>query len=448
MQGYRPTVEPDAAQIINIAEQLKGLSPTAQLSKKDYLSYLNSKAGGRIPESLIDFIYAAIGQPLDALLTTHEFATGYCTAVQLIQDQIDKLKAKAQVSLNEAKQYKRQSLESTLPTPSEDDDTLLKVEVMKATGLRRGDDGSVPSPFVSLICEGSSHKTSTKQMTTEPIWGESVNFKVRQSSSRLVLVVTDQDAPISRNIIGEVTYPLDQLKDQRKRVVHLTILSRDTQEEAGVLTVTFYWSISKELIAEERAQQAKEKFSIDRDQICSLKLKLNLLHLPFSSLGPYYDLATLEHPQIKSSELSLFGGLDQLSLAHTGRKLPWRGVMMICISIAMCLSCLTMFIRPDFPNLMLALVLWMWYIDDLSSHKNFKYMSIVLIASLAYDLVWFYYFFTVSPMQPWVEGSYEADLERELLRASMWISLGNFCFKVILAPVSWRFGLDVQAQEC
>jgi hypothetical protein len=448
MLGRKPTVQPDAAQIASIVSQLKGLSTTAQLSKKDYLSYLNSKAGGRIPESMIDLIYTSIDQPLDAMLTTQEFAAGYCTAVQLVQDQIEALKAKAQVSLNEAKQYKRQSLEGSLYTPSEDDDSLLKVEVMKASGLRRRDDGGVPSSFVTLICEGATHKTSTKQRTTEPIWGESVNFKVRPSASHLVLVVIDQDAPISRNIVGEVTYPLSQLRHQSKRVVNLAIFSRDTQEEAGVLMVTLSWMISKELIAEERAQQAREKFAIDRDQISSLKMKLNLLHLPFSSLGRYYDLVTLEHPQIKSSEVSFFGGLDQLSVAHTGRKLPWRSVMMISISIALCLSCLTMFVRPDFPNLMLALVLWKWYIDDQSSHKSFKYMSFVLIASLAYDLVWFYYFFTVSPMQPWMEGSYEADLERELLRASLWISMGNFCFKVILAPVSWRFALDVQAQEC
>lgn len=395
----QPKVDPE--QVDLIASKLVVIEPQlgAKLAYNDYFTHLNSKAGNRIPTSVFDHIYDSLGRAKDSLLSVQELSTGYCLAVKSIQDRIETLRGQAQAHLKEVQNYKRKAIEAQSIEQHNEfgimEGSLLVVDIHRATGLTRARTGEVPSPFVALICEGSSHKTKVKPRTMEPVWNESINFQIKHGTAQLLLALMNQDASISDNNMGSVSYPLSNLADQNKRDERLTLTS-STGEFAGDLHVSMRWIFNKVKVFEEMARQAKEKVQLCKDEIDMLKHKLNLLHMPFSIYGRFYDWIILEHPTIIQTERVVYGGLDSYTGARLGRRLPWRNLIFICLLLLLSVVTMSMIIRPDFPNLMIGVMMAMWFISEDMNYKNYKYMSLVLLVSMLYDAVWFYLFFPVT----------------------------------------------------
>lgn len=419
-------------------------SLAAKLSYTDFLQHLNSKAGNRIPSSLIDLVFDKLNMPAAALLTVPEFSNGYCLAVSSIQERVQAMRTTVLEHMNEIAGLKRKAVEAKAIEQHNEfgimEGSLLVVEIKRASGLRRAITGEMPSPFVALFCEGISKKTKVKPKTTEPDWNELLNFEIKHGTSKLMLTVMNQDAPITDNILGDYSYELERLRDQNKRDETLVLSSRS--QGAGQLILSLRWIFNKAACFEEMARQLQAEVDLERVEIDNLRQRLNLLHMPFSPFGPYYDWIILEHPSIRSSEVAIFSQLD----TRIGRPLPWQSLMAFSVSVFICLTVLSMFARPDFPNLMLALGAYGLLKNGDGSFKQFKYLSLVFLLSEVYDIAWMFFFFSVIFPQAWAEGTFDHDVESVMQRFCLIVGLVDLVFKILLSFVAWRYALEVQAQ--
>jgi hypothetical protein len=317
-------------------------------------------------------------------------------AVKNIQERIKDVRTQVLAKLDEITNHKRKAQEAKAIELQNEfgimEGSLLVVEVKRASGLRRSPSGEMPSPFVVLMCEGRSEKTKVKPRTSEPVWDELINFQIKHGTSDLLLAVMNQEGPPSNNNLGDFSYNLSQLSDQKKRDEVLTLSGGGS----GQLILSMRWIFNKAMVFEEMARQVQNQIALQRSEIDSLRQRLNLLHMPFSIFGPYYDWIILEHPSIKSSEVAIFNEFDTYAHQRLGRELPWRNLMEFCVGLFLCLACLSMLIRPDFPNLCLALAVYFIVSTDDRRFKHFKYFSLAVLLSELYDFAWLFFFCTVS----------------------------------------------------
>jgi hypothetical protein len=119
---------------------------------------------------------------------------------------------------------------------------VLLITVENAAELPAMDHHGTSDPFVSISCNKTRLRTTTKRKTVSCMWHESFKIPVTDKTAEVIFVVEDFDATIN-DFIGQAKVPLNQLDDGKRQTVTLALLDRKFRQSGhlGTLTVSLQW---------------------------------------------------------------------------------------------------------------------------------------------------------------------------------------------------------------
>lgn len=116
--------------------------------------------------------------------------------------------------------------------------------------------------------------------------------------------------------------------------------------------------------------------------------------------------------------------------------------MFIC-AIFMMISTAVMFFRPDFVNMVFAILPIFWFLSDRQEKRNYRLLAFGLIVSELYDFIWFYCY-----AWHWILGqNRDEGLENFPRRMAVIFSIANFFFKLFVFLLMLKNSVDLGKKQ-
>jgi hypothetical protein len=315
-----------------------------------------------------------------------------------------------------------------------------------------------------------------------PVWEETFHFDIHNGKEEIKVSIMDRNMVKQDTVVGVLYIPIQTLIDQQKVEdwFNLENPHGGQGDSNGRIRLQLWWIHSKTKLIEDRIVQTDE----DIDKIYSDKQyyqdKIVQLREPFAwleataeatsmsaskgtanrpsyySIGNYKeeveseDEETMTNPivsatnKIRGPERSLARGFEQytdgFSYSFLGlRSTPWFKIMQWFNVIYCILTLCTCFIRSDFINLTVC-VLICYCVSKLNTLKRWQFRLIVvgLIMSWLSDILWM--IFHTSSW--WAPANYDGDCELALRRFVVIVTYLSFIFRVFIFLVFWKLSVD------
>mmetsp|Transcript_12966 Transcript_12966/g.13088 ORF Transcript_12966/g.13088 Transcript_12966/m.13088 type:complete len:131 (+) Transcript_12966:929-1321(+) len=116
--------------------------------------------------------------------------------------------------------------------------------------------------------------------------------------------------------------------------------------------------------------------------------------------------------------------------------IKWSFANQLSIYLLLFFSTLSMFVRPDFFNLLIGILAVYYYITHTNVAFHYKLLAFAIIISEIYDLIWIWIY-----LSKWMEGSelYDDGIKRFVAI----ISILNFIGKLIFGAIFWKNSIEL-----
>jgi hypothetical protein len=123
-----------------------------------------------------------------------------------------------------------------------------------------------------------------------------------------------------------------------------------------------------------------------------------------------------------------------------GQPVPWGKTAYVAMYIFLICSALSMFFRPDFMNLTLAVACLYYHMSKTHSEYSYRMITTWFVLSLIFDIVWLLLF-----TYDWEKGN--GSPEDHIRRMIVFVSLINFLVKLPNVIIFWRAALEEQRKS-
>lgn len=378
-----------------------------QLTFEEIYSFLCKKSGGTFDKSLALELFAKMDRNEDTLVTKNEFVWSYVDAEKLIIQRTNELRRQIAENTKQMEETKRKMIEAKQTEVMNEfgimNGSVLTVNVVEAQNLKAMNNGT-SDPYVTLACE--RQKIETKYVTgdTNPVWNEVFTFQIQHGNDDLKISVLHHNSYGKDDLEGQLSIPLRLLQDQMKHDQFFDLQGpKANQPWQGRIHLGLQWIWSKSRYLEEVISQWQENIDTDKQELDHLTKQLNKLREPFGVLIHPTDLSKIRQDskaKLEQVENVFSAKLDNFTKDAIGKEIDWSNTVFYVTVIYLLISCLVMFIRPDFPNviysqLVIPLVALTFHLTDKNSPSSYRKLALFIALSELYDFIWFIFFTSV-----------------------------------------------------
>ncbi|CAG9326133.1 unnamed protein product [Blepharisma stoltei] len=396
-----------------------------QLSFEEINNYLSKKSGKPFDPQLLKEIFNTLDKDQNSVISLDEFVNGYYQAETLVKSRVDVLKQEIKENTQKSADTKRQFIEAK--ANKGDKKNILTVNVQKAENLGGGILGN-KAPVVKISCEGQEITTNPTN-PDNPIWDETFSFTVTNGTGDILIEVFDSNKGKITNFLGEVSVPFDALRDQQMHEDNIELVGKKiTDRVSGSIEIGLQWVYDLPSYLEGIISQFDAAINEDKQELAQIEKYYQDLQSPLAASVIGSDWI-LQNPKFKKAEQQFSDKMDAFSEKTFGKPIAWSLATQLSIYLLLILSCLSMYVRPDFPNLTIGVIALIYFLQK-SVSSNYKILALAILASEIYDLIWLW-----TSMSKWVD---EEGVEKNVKKIIVFVSVINFIGKIAIGAVFWK----------
>lgn len=370
------------------------------LSFEEFHQYLSKKCGKDFNQELLTEIFRTIDRDKNSMLNLDEFIQGYSKAELIIQGQISTIKGQISENSEKSTNAQRNLLEAKAKKLQNIAENNLFITIKRAEGLRAGGVTGNKAPIVCITCETNEIQTLPVPNPTNPEWNQSFSFPILQGVGDILIEVYDTDRGKKTNFLGEVAIPLRALINQELHEDFLELRGRTNLDRVqGKILISLRWVHDLPLYLEALIKEYEDQLVEDKLELKSLEEYAKELQSPIKANSMPEWISKSEH-FVKVEQL-VASKVNTIFEKTLGNRFKWPVFTTISIYVFMLLSVLSTFCRPDFMNvitkqLTLSLTSLLFYFRQQDIAVNFRLVTVGVIISQFYDVIWLWNYFSVS----------------------------------------------------
>jgi Ca2+-binding EF-hand superfamily protein len=423
------------------------------LTFDEIYSFLCRKTGRDFDKRLCQKLFDKMDKDRDSVVSTDEFILSYVDAEKVYQTRIEELQKQIQDSIVQMEDSRRK-MESAALTEVKNAYNIMKgsvltVSVVKAQNLLPMDIGGKSDPYVILNCESQQIETRYISNDLNPVWEETFTFQIEKGTDDLSVTVMDHDTLGRHDFEGQVFIPLQSIKDQMKHDQFFDLHGKNPIEPwQGRIHLTLQWIWSKESYWETLVNQWRENIEFDRQDLRTIQDLLDKLKEPFAVIQQDIDSVVVQRTRRSAGAMAEYGGAMTSGItsyveSHLVSPFEWGKSAQLIFGVFVALTLISMFLRPDFVNLTLGVLISMFMFNKRMTADIGKGLAAAVAISELYDLIWFSIYLSVRPTQHW--ASTDADsVESAVENVVVLASVASFILKVPVAAALWKLVLEIQ----
>lgn len=435
--------------------------------------------GRPFDDELIDAIFNNIDRDLNGRISKQEFCDGYVDVENFFCENIATCNYKIMELKNIKSEYETQLREAAQTEVTNQygimEKSVLTVTVIEARYIKLNDYNSQADLYVILECGNHSAQTKHIEGQQNPVWDETFHFDINNGKEEIKVSVLDRNMMKQDTLVGTLYIPIETLSDQVKVEdwFNLENPHGGYGESSGRIRLQLWWIHSKTKLIEDRIIQTEE----DIDKILGDKKyyqdKVQELREPFAWLEgatmssqsqsksrPSYS--QFNHKEIDSDDeesknnpivavVNKVGDRERLMARQfeilsdnfakgLGLKAtPWFKIMQWFNIIYMVLTLITLFLRTDFINLTVCVLIF-YCISYINWVKRWHFRIVVggLVISWLADVAWM----ILRTTSWWSRAAYDGDVELTLRRICVVVTYLSFLFRFFLLLIFWKLSVD------
>eukprot|EP00359_Climacostomum_virens_P007038 CAMPEP_0204903122 /NCGR_PEP_ID=MMETSP1397-20131031/4060_1 /ASSEMBLY_ACC=CAM_ASM_000891 /TAXON_ID=49980 /ORGANISM="Climacostomum Climacostomum virens, Strain Stock W-24" /LENGTH=470 /DNA_ID=CAMNT_0052071707 /DNA_START=905 /DNA_END=2314 /DNA_ORIENTATION=- len=451
ISGMRPSIgaAPITASIQDRLERLRkefeevDANGDKLLTFDEIYNFLCRKTGKQFDKKLCQKLFDKMDKDRDSVVTTDEFILSYVDAEKVYQTRIEELQKQIQDSIEQMDDARSKMIQAA-NTEEKNQYNIMKgsvltVHVVKAQNLLPMDIGGTSDPYVILSCENQQIETRYISNDLNPVWEETFTFQVQKGNEDLQVIVMDHDTLGRHDFEGQVFIPLATIADQMKHDQFFDLNGKNPSEPwQGRIHLTLQWIWSKEKYWETLVNQWKENIEYDRQDLKNLQDLYAKLKEPFAVMEQH-DLETVvvNRNRRTMGAMAEYGGTISSGITNYVEenlvsRYEWGKAATLIFGVFVGLSMIAMFLRSDFVNLTLGLVIALFIINKNLTATYCRTLVLAVMAAEIYDMLWFSIYLT-----RWA-SSQEAEMEVTVVEFVLLASAANFIMKVPVAAALRR----------
>jgi hypothetical protein len=231
----------------------------------------------------------------------------------------------------------------------------LTVQVIEAKNLKTVGMAGTSNPSVTLTCDKQKIETRRVTRSQTPKWDEAFTFTIAKGDMDLKAVVQSEGLLKMSDFQGQVSIPLTLVRDQMKHDSWFELHGPKGNEPwQGQLRLGIQWIWSRKEYLAAIVKQWEDNISLDNQESEHLQEQLKKLDEPFGFVEVPTTLGKVSATvQIDHVEHLLDDHIGAIAEKIVGADFNWQFAALVSIGVLMVLSVFSMYIRPDFPNVML-----------------------------------------------------------------------------------------------
>jgi Ca2+-binding EF-hand superfamily protein len=422
------------------------------LTFDEIYSFLCRKTGRDFDKRLCQKLFDKMDKDRDSFVSADEFILSYIDAEKVYQSRIEELQKQIQDSIEqmEDSRIKMQSAANTEEPNSYGimKGSVLTVNVVKAQNLLPMDIGGKSDPYVILSCENQQIETRYISNDLNPVWEETFTFQIQKGTEDLSVIVMDHDTLGRHDFEGQVLIPLQSIADQMKHDQFFDLHGKNPNEPwQGRIHLTLQWIWSKVRYWETLVNQWKENIEFDRQDLRTIQELLDKLKEPFAIVEQDVDSVVVQRSRRPGAAMAEYGGAMTSGITsyvetHLVSPFEWGKSAQLIFGVFVTLTLISMFLRPDFVNLSLGVLISMFMFTKQMTADIGKGLATAVAISELYDLIWFSIYLSVSATQHWASSDADA-VESAVENVVVLASVANFILKVPVAAALWKLALEI-----
>jgi hypothetical protein len=424
------------------------------LTFDEVYAFLSKRSGRDFDRRLCQKLFDKMDKDRDSVVNTDEFILSYVDAEKAYQDRIDELQSQIQNSTEQMEDARSKMANANkveeLNTYGIMKGSVLTVQVIKAQNLLPMDIGGKSDPYVILSCENQQIETRYISNDLNPVWDETFTFQIQKGTEDLSVIVMDHDVIGRHDFEGQVEIPLQSISDQMKHDQFFDLHGKNPSEPwQGRIHLTLQWVWSKVKYWETLANQWKENIEYDQNDLKNLQDLLIKLKEPFAFIEQNVETVVVQRSKVTGGSLAEYGGTLTSGVTtyvetHLVSPFEWGRSAELIFSVFVMLTLISMFLRPDFVNLTLGVLISMFMFNKQMTASIAYALATAVAVSEVYDLLWMSIYLSVSSTQQWAT-SQELEVESAVASIVTIASIANFVLKVPVTAALWKLGLDLRS---
>jgi Ca2+-binding EF-hand superfamily protein len=457
--NFRPTIgaAPITASIQERLERLRkdfaeiDSNGDKMLTFDEIYSFLSKKAGRDFDRRLCQKLFDKMDKDKDSIVSADEFILSYIDAEKLYQSKIADLQKQVQDSFEQMEdaqdKMKATANIEELNSYGIMKGSVLTVHVVKAQNLIPMDIGGASDPYVILSCEGQQIETRYISNDLNPVWEETFTFQIQRGTEDLSVIVMDYDTFGKHDFEGQVIIPLQSIADQMKHDQFFELHGKDPSDPwQGRIHLNLQWIWSKARYWEILASQWKDNLEVVQSELKAYQDHLAKLQEPFATLdlsGEDFTANPRTGGGMTQYGASVTTGITGYFETAVVNRLEWGSSAQLIFTAYVTLTLCAMFMRPDFVDLTLGVLIALLVFSKTLTPRTAKYLATAVAVSELFDLTWFTIYLSVRLTQHWT-SSEEAGVEGDVVSFVGLVSVANFVLKVPVAAALWKLALEMQ----
>jgi hypothetical protein len=197
------------------------------------------------------------------------------------------------------------------------------------------------------------------------------------------------------------------------------------------------------LYLEDVIKELRGSIEDSAKQLTDLSLLLQNLQTPFGAWGTSGVSVNLPFMAPVDRYMHTFdpyaAKVDDLGERLIGRTVKWDNASFLAILAYFLLTLLVLFIRPDFVNLMIVGVAYIYLVNKGYNGLTYKLLCLATLASILLDLIWIFMY-----AGHWMGSSgFAGGAEDGVKRFSAFMSIVLLIAKLPIAVIFWRTSLSL-----
>ena len=330
----------------------------ARLSYQEIHQFLSKRAGKPFDKHLCQELFAKMDKNEDDAITVDEFLRSYVEAEDMIKQRMEDLREQIRQSTIHLKESKKQLAEAESTEELNEFGIMkgsqLTVQVIEAKNLKPVGMASSSNPSVTLTCDKQKIETRRVNRSQSPKWDEAFTFAIAKADMDLKAVIQSEGMLKMADFQGQVSIPLTLVRDQMKHDSWFELHGPKGNEPwQGQLRLGIQWIWSRKEYLAAIVKQWEDNISLDKQELDHLQVQLGKLEEPFGFVEGTTALgkvtATVKMDQV---EHLLDGHIGNWADQVVGPGFNWQLAVLASIGVLLLLGVFSMFLRPEFPNVM------------------------------------------------------------------------------------------------
>ena len=256
---------------------------------------------------------------------------------------------------------------------------------------------------VTLSFQGEEQETNKVQLNPNPSWCESFKFKIIEPNGILKVDLLENNNLMGKKSLGSVSIDLNDLKDQKKRMLWYDL--NNTQTNKGSVYLKISCILNFKHFYQGEIELAEEQIKIFQNALNITDIYVDNLNTPFGllfcdDLENLINNQNLRHAdelfnylesQKEKEKDTILKTLDTNNIPPGKMKITLNKLNIVLIYSLVIFSLISLLERTDYFNLALSLVIVYYFIInkswDVIKHV-IKFITLFGVA-IKLDIVWF-----------------------------------------------------------